>query len=77
MRSADRQNFKPSREVWPGCGDGRHRLCGAVYDFGRQTADGSFRHEYRCREYQTRGCPKPLPNPNESVADWKQRKGRT
>ena len=52
-----------SKEVWPGCGDGRFRHCGRVHDYQRTTSDGKVVHDFRCAWNHQFGCPTPIPQP--------------
>ena len=59
----------PSRRIWPGCGDGRRRPCGAIHDFSYSVYTGlntsELVHDFRCTRNHHDGCPTPIP-PEES-----------
>lgn len=54
---------RPSRAVWPGCGDGRCRSCGRVHDFSYRTWTGQIAHRFLCWQNHVHGCPQPIPEP--------------
>ena len=57
---------RPSRDVWPGCGDGRCRSCGGVHDFCYMAGYGKDRrsvHQIECLQRRQFGCPQPNPEP--------------
>ena len=59
---------KPSRTIWPGCGDGRRKPCGRVHDFGYSTygPNGTrpWVHNFCCWQNHEHGCPSPIPPDN-------------
>ena len=62
-------SMRPSRKVWPGCGDGRKRWCGRIHDFIRTTPNGVV-HNFECRKNHYYGCPQPIPDPGKSYGEW-------
>lgn len=51
---------KASTSIWPGCGDGRKRGCGAIHDFSYNAYfGGSLTHRFLCTENYFHGCPNP------------------
>ena len=58
---------RPSREVWPGCGDGRCMPCGRVHDFGWSPSHGPWVPRFQCSENFRNGCPQPHP---EQQHEW-------
>ena len=57
---------KASRNIWPGCGDGRKRECGTIHDFSYDVYyGGPLVHRFRCTENYYHGCPNPKPNPTK------------
>ena len=59
---------RPSRKIWPGCGDGRRRPCGRIHDFSYSVYSGpngqtTTVHDFRCAQNHFSGCPNPIPEP--------------
>lgn len=63
LKTYEQATKRPSRDVWPGCGDGRNRWCGRVHDFSYSTSDGKTVHRFCCHMNYLRGCPQPKPEP--------------
>ena len=68
-------NARPSKRIWPGCGDGRKRWCGSVHDYGYLTHDGLV-HRFQCSMNHRQGCPQPIPDPGKSYEEWKEDKNK-
>ena len=64
-------NKKPSRKIWPGCGDGRKRWCGRIHDYSDIfSTRGEIVHSFECHMNHERGCPQPIPEPKVSYEEW-------
>lgn len=51
-----------SYKVWAGCGDGRQRWCGAVYNFSYEICNGGpLIDMFRCIHNHRQECPQPKP----------------
>jgi hypothetical protein len=57
---------RPSKTIWPGCGDGRCMPCGSVHDFCYSVYKGVV-HRFRCSYNNRMGCPQPIPKQEH---DW-------
>lgn len=71
-KTYDQALRRPSRRIWPGCGDGRRRPCGRIHDFSRRITSGpngqtETVHDFRCARNHRSGCPNPIP-PEEGEA---------
>ena len=62
---------RPSRRIWPGCGDGRERWCGRIHDCSYTVYTGmntsELVHDFRCAYNYHHGCPTPIPKPGEAA----------
>ena len=66
---------KPSKKIWPGCGDGRKRWCGGIHNYSYVGYNGLV-NRFSCAMNHRQGCPQPIPDPGVSYEEWKENKDK-